>query len=147
MVTSNLAFFGVARGTGRVQPSRSHFVSCQSRRATGRQLDVRAFGVVPRNPDNFARVYPKFGGRLTCQPCSAGRTMEGEPGGCWLHPPGPEHATLWWRIDMSLAHDTPIRGVAYFRMSGDRQEASIPDQQAWVRQACPRENVEVVREF
>jgi DNA invertase Pin-like site-specific DNA recombinase len=32
-------------------------------------------------------------------------------------------------------------------MSTDRQEASIPDQQAWARRTCPRENVELVREF
>src|SRR5262245_57652846 len=40
-----------------------------------------------------------------------------------------------------------IRGVAYFRMSGLRQEASIPDQRKWAKDACAREGVEIVKDF
>jgi DNA invertase Pin-like site-specific DNA recombinase len=41
----------------------------------------------------------------------------------------------------------PARTVAYYRMSTDRQEDSIPQQQEWAARACRREGAEVVREF
>jgi site-specific DNA recombinase len=41
----------------------------------------------------------------------------------------------------------PIRAVAYYRMSTVGQETSIPEQREWVQRTCPREGVEVVREF
>src|SRR5262245_20282830 len=40
-----------------------------------------------------------------------------------------------------------IRAVAYYRMSEDRQEASIPQQQQWAERACPKNGVELVRAF
>jgi DNA invertase Pin-like site-specific DNA recombinase len=40
-----------------------------------------------------------------------------------------------------------IRAVDYYRMSEDRQEASIPDQKEWAKGACQRENVRIVRTF
>ena len=41
----------------------------------------------------------------------------------------------------------PLRGVAYYRMSTDQQEASIPEQLQWAQRAAPKAGVELVREF
>src|SRR5438128_2230875 len=40
-----------------------------------------------------------------------------------------------------------IPAAAYYRMSTDKQEASIPEQKAWVAQAAPQNGVIVVKEF
>jgi site-specific DNA recombinase len=49
---------------------------------------------------------------------------------------------------MSERHSTtPARAVAYYRMSTDAQEGSIPAQRDWARKAAPREGVRVVAEF
>jgi site-specific DNA recombinase len=48
---------------------------------------------------------------------------------------------------MSVRHSTPVRAVAYFRMSDDDQEGSIEQQQAWARTAAQKENATVVAEF
>jgi DNA invertase Pin-like site-specific DNA recombinase len=42
---------------------------------------------------------------------------------------------------------TPIRAVAYYRMSTTGQEASIPEQKEWAKKACRKEGLEVVRHF
>jgi len=38
-----------------------------------------------------------------------------------------------------------IRAVAYYRMSTDRQEASIPEQRAWAERAAPQNRLTLVR--
>jgi site-specific DNA recombinase len=48
---------------------------------------------------------------------------------------------------MSGSNSTPTRAVADFRMSTDRQQASIPEQREWARQAEAREGLRIVREF
>src|SRR5262245_61988607 len=40
-----------------------------------------------------------------------------------------------------------IPGVCYYRMSTDRQDKSIPQQQAWAQAACKLEGVSVEAEF
>ena len=40
-----------------------------------------------------------------------------------------------------------LRGVSYYRMSTDGQEASIPEQRQWAQRAAPAADVELVREF
>src|SRR5262245_48366137 len=42
---------------------------------------------------------------------------------------------------------TPSRAVAYYRMSTDAQEGSIPAQRDWARRAAAKEGVRVVAEF
>jgi site-specific DNA recombinase len=42
---------------------------------------------------------------------------------------------------------TPIRAVAYYRMSTSSQEGSIPEQKEWARRACEKADVQIVREF
>lgn len=46
-----------------------------------------------------------------------------------------------------MSNSTTLRAVAYYRMSSDKQEASIPQQREWARTACARERVEVLAEF
>jgi site-specific DNA recombinase len=41
----------------------------------------------------------------------------------------------------------PSRGVAYYRMSTAKQEASIPEQRAWAHRAAQAHGVEIVAEF
>jgi DNA invertase Pin-like site-specific DNA recombinase len=40
-----------------------------------------------------------------------------------------------------------MRAPAYYRMSELGQDTSIPEQKEWARRACPREGIEIVREF
>jgi DNA invertase Pin-like site-specific DNA recombinase len=48
---------------------------------------------------------------------------------------------------MSITDCTMIRVVAYFRMSDPKQEASIPEQKAWLASILGRESLDVVAEF
>src|SRR5262249_46237474 len=49
---------------------------------------------------------------------------------------------------MSEKHSSgPARAVAYYRMSTDAQEGSIPAQKDWARKAAPKEGVRVIAEF
>jgi site-specific DNA recombinase len=41
----------------------------------------------------------------------------------------------------------PIPAVAYFRMSTDKQEDSIPQQRGWASRACGQHGVELLAEF
>jgi DNA invertase Pin-like site-specific DNA recombinase len=47
---------------------------------------------------------------------------------------------------MSAGNST-LRGVAYYRMSTGKQEASIPEQREWAEPTCRREGVQIVKEF
>jgi site-specific DNA recombinase len=46
-----------------------------------------------------------------------------------------------------MSESNSIRAVAYFRMSTDQQESSIPQQRKWAREAAPKAGVSIAREF
>src|SRR5262245_43190776 len=48
---------------------------------------------------------------------------------------------------MSVTNGAPVPAVAYYRMSEDKQAASIPEQQGWAERACATHHVEIVRPF
>jgi DNA invertase Pin-like site-specific DNA recombinase len=49
---------------------------------------------------------------------------------------------------MSESHSTqPVRAVAYFRKSNEDGGESVEQQRKWAHEACPREGIELVREF
>src|SRR5262245_50415521 len=52
------------------------------------------------------------------------------------------------KVPMSKVHSTsPVRSVAYYRMSTDAQEGSIPAQKDWAHKAAAKEGVRVVAEY
>src|SRR5262245_19485715 len=79
-------------------------------------------------------------------PHGASIAHESGPAGCSLHPAGPEHSGLQWRTPC-LRSILAARPVAYYRMSTDAQEGSIPAQKDWARKAAPKEGVRVIAEF
>src|SRR5262249_54708958 len=49
---------------------------------------------------------------------------------------------------MSERHSSgPVRAVAYYRMSTDAQEGSIPAQRDWAHNAAAKEGVRIVEQF
>src|SRR5262249_6859198 len=85
------------------------------------------------------------GAQLTYHPSGHEVTI-GRPPRC-KPPRRPVHTPPTQERPPSTSNFTTPRAVAYYRMSTGLQEASIAEQQAWVRQAARREGLELLAEF